>query len=187
MSRPLLEVAVFMDSRHEAWKLAINDALMVPGDKNGAAREPGALELPVGWGLKRALKTLDIERVPFQSTPAHEKLEGYTKRRTIAVNPRSPHPFSVVLHESVHVVLAHAEGTASLWEVNPALAEFEAETAALLTMAELNVLDSNTASRSRGYIQSRIGDQVPTRESIDRVMYAVGTLVMAGYAQEHKR
>ena len=55
------------------------------------------------WDAARALATLDIDEVPFESTDGNTM--GYARERSIALNPLNPLPHKTRFHELAHVLV----------------------------------------------------------------------------------
>ena len=141
-------------------------------------------DLPA-WDAERALTTLDVAEIPFDSTNGNTM--GYARERAIAINPLNPLPHKTRFHELAHVLLGHtAEGQQSDGEVTPRiLRECEAEAVALLCCAALELpgLDE-----SRGYIQHwwGQGNAIPER-SAQAVLKVADRILKAGAEGEVAR
>src|ERR1700674_5218793 len=83
------------------------------------------------WEASRALATLGIGRIDFDSTDGNS--QGFAKKRQIAINPVAQLPHKTLFHEAAHVVLGHTvEGYLPDTETTPRnLREVEAEAVAL--------------------------------------------------------
>ena len=57
------------------------------------------------WDVKRALATLDVELIPFDS--ADGNCQGFARKRQIAINPLAQLPAKTLFHEAAHVLLGH--------------------------------------------------------------------------------
>lgn len=135
---------------------------------------------PPHWSLDRALETLDIEQVPFQSYEGN--IGGMAFDRKIAINPLAPFPLRTTLHEISHVEHGHTspDGMAEYAEHRGSM-EFEAEASAFVVLKELGALDEATANVSRGYCQTWMKDSSPTEQSLKRVLNTSTRLLNAGY------
>jgi len=132
-----------------------------------------------GWNADTALRTLDIQRVPF--TALDGNTQGYAIHRTVAINPVAEQPESTLFHELAHVVLGHtSEGSlnSDATDRTPKdIRELEAECVALLCCESLGLPG---AAESRGYIQSWFkGNEVPER-SAARTFNATDAILKAG-------
>jgi len=58
--------------------------------------------------------------------------------------------------------------------------EFEAEGTAYLVMNELELMDEETASHSRGYIRHWLQDEQPPERSVRQVFRAAEAILKAG-------
>jgi antirestriction protein ArdC len=135
------------------------------------------------WDAKRALNALNIEQIPFIETNGN--IQGYAKRRQIAINPVAQLPQKTLLHELAHVVLAHTtEADFTDTERTPrSLREVEAEAVALLCCEALGL---EGAEFCRGYVQSWIratpgskGDVIPEK-SAQKILHAADQILRAG-------
>ncbi len=132
-----------------------------------------------GWEAETALRTLNIERVPF--TMLDGNVQGYALFRQVAINPVATQPESTLFHELAHIVLGHtAEISLSIDSADRTpkdIRELEAECVALLCCESLGLPG---AAESRGYIQSWFhGNEVPER-SAQRVFNAADAILKAG-------
>ena len=131
------------------------------------------------WDAEAALRTLDVQRVPF--TMMDGNVQGYAKHRTVAINPVVEQPESTLFHELAHIVLGHtAEASLNSDSTDRTpkdIRELEAECVALLCCESLGLPG---ASESRGYIQSWFhGNEVPER-SAQRIFTATDDILKAG-------
>ena len=55
------------------------------------------------WDAERALTALSIERVPFDHTDGN--VQGFARKRQVAINPLAQLPFKTLFHELAHVIL----------------------------------------------------------------------------------
>lgn len=131
------------------------------------------------WDEDRALKTLDITRVPFQTFEGNTA--GYSFHRSVAVSPIAKFPFKTLTHEISHV--SHGHTTADKqdeYRQHRGLMEFEAEGSAFLVCNELEVLTEEAASVSRAYCQTWLQGQRPPDSSIRRVFVTTDQIIRAG-------
>jgi antirestriction protein ArdC len=140
------------------------------------------LSLPT-WDATRALEALDITEEPF--TLLNGNVQGYARRRAIAVSPVAAEPHRTRFHEIAHVLLGHtSDADQTDDETTPRnLGEVEAEAVAMLCCAALNLPG---VEHSRGYIQSwwRQGEPIPER-SAQRTLKAADQILKAGTAETH--
>jgi hypothetical protein len=131
------------------------------------------------WNVDTALAKLGIRQVPF--TALSGNVQGYSRGRDIAINPIAVNPTKTRFHELGHVVLGHTlpESLAE-YETHRGIMEFQAEATAYLTMNELEQLDEETATRSRGYVQNWLQGERPPDKAIREVFSATDTILKAG-------
>jgi len=134
---------------------------------------------PAEWSRERALGTLGIQQVAFESMNGNS--QGYSRGSEIAINPVAAYPLKTLMHELGHCVLKHTtpEGLAE-YQTHRGLMEFQAEGTAYLTMNELNALDQMDPSESRAYIKHWLRDERPDNKSIQQVIKSVDTIIKAG-------
>jgi len=135
------------------------------------------------WEASRALATLNIERIDFDSTDGNS--QGFAKNRQIAINPVAQLPHKTLFHEAAHVVLGHtAEGNFSDGEMTPRnLREVEAESVALLCCESLGL---DGVDYCRGYIQNWLhrgtdsdANAIPEK-SAQKIFRAADQIIRAG-------
>ncbi len=145
---------------------------------DGAELAPPALP---AWDRARALATLDVVEIPFNTTDGN--VLGYARERSIAISPINPMPHKTTFHELAHVLLGHtAEGLQADGEITRrSLRECEAEAVALICCA---ALDLPGVECCRGYIQSwwGVGNPIPER-SAQRVLKVADQILKAGGGQ----
>ena len=138
------------------------------------------------WNGERALTTLNIEVIPFDSTDGN--CQGFARKRQIAISPVAQLPHKSLFHEAAHVVLGHtAEGDFSDGEQTPRnLREVEAEAVALLCCEALSL---EGAEYCRGYIQNWLyrdigynAEAIPER-SAQKIFRAADQILRAGRLQ----
>ncbi len=151
-------------------------AVFALSDTDGPELPP--MQLPT-WDLPTALAKLAIRQVPFESTNGN--LQGYSSGRDIAINPVAVHPAKTTFHELGHVVLGHTVAS-SLGEYaqHRGVMEFQAEATAYLAMNELELMDEETASHSRGYIRHWLNNEHPGDREIRLVFAATDQILKAG-------
>jgi len=149
---------------------------------DGQELEP--LTIP-DWDAERAIKTLNIERVPFDHTDGN--VQGFARKRQIAINPLAQLPYKTLFHELAHVILHTSEGDFTDTETTPrTLCEVEAESVALLCCESLGL---EGAEYCRGYIQNWMsrgsaskGDAIPEK-SAQKTFRAADQIIRAGRAE----
>lgn len=133
-----------------------------------------------GWDYEQAKRELKIKEVPYEDTDGNA--HGYSVGRELAINPLATNPNKTRFHEMGHIVLGHTVEPLSTDYVNHrGLYEFEAEATAYLCMNELELLDEDQATQSRGYVQSWLRGDRPPDTSIRNVFKATDTILAAGY------
>ncbi len=145
--------------------------------------ETEGAELPTSqlpeWDVHTALQKLHIRQVPFNEL--NPNIQGYSRGKDVAINPVAVSPTKTLMHEIAHIVLGHTLPEAfKEYVTHRGLKEFEAEATAYLTLNELDRLDEQTASISRGYIRGWIDDARPPDTAIRRVFSATDQILKAG-------
>jgi hypothetical protein len=142
--------------------------------------EPIPMQTTPEWDAARALAALNIQQVPFTDTNGN--VQGYARKREVAISPVDAMPHKTLLHEVAHVELGH---TVEL-EFNDAeqtpknLREVEAEAVALLCLDALNLPG---ADYCRGYVQHWLkGDTIP-EASAQKIFGAADRILKAGREQ----
>lgn len=131
------------------------------------------------WDVKRALAALKIQRLPFDEPNGN--VQGYSRGREVAINPVAVNPAKTLMHELGHVVLGHTIATTfGEYATHRGVMEFQAEATAYLTMNELEQLDEESASASRGYIQHWLRSERPGEREIRLVFAATDQILRAG-------
>jgi hypothetical protein len=132
-----------------------------------------------GWDLETALAKLAIKRVPFEQINGN--IQGVSQGREYALNPVAVHPLKTTFHELAHIVLGHTVATNyGEYSQHKGKMEFGAEAVAYLAMNELEMMDDETASHSRGYIQHYLDGEKPTEREIRFVFSAADQILRAG-------
>jgi len=142
--------------------------------------EPVEMLTVTAWDKARALAALNITETPFTETNGN--VQGYARRREIAVSPLAAMPHKTTFHELAHIELGHTvELEFNDGDQTPRnLREVEAEAVALLC---LDALDLPGAEYSRGYIQHWLrGEQIP-EQSAQKIFGAADRILKAGRAQ----
>jgi hypothetical protein len=140
---------------------------------DGAPYNPPAIP---AWDRSRALRTLDVQEVPFEMLSGN--VQGYAKGRQIAINPLAQMPLKTTYHELAHIELGHTIDAVHDSETLPRnLREVEAESIALLCLESLGM---DGADYCRGYIQNWLaGETIPER-SAQRIFSAADKILKAG-------
>ncbi len=138
------------------------------------------------WDAKRALATLAIDQIPFDSTDGN--CQGFARRRQIAINPVAQLPHKTLFHELAHVVIGHTtEADFADTEKTPRnLREVEAEAVALLCCESLEL---EGADYCRGYLQNWLyqgvgfdASAIPER-SAQKIFRAADQILSAGRSE----
>lgn len=134
---------------------------------------------PRGWSLDRALGSLGINLVKFNSYDGNKG--GYATGRDIAINPLAPYPLRTTLHEMAHVEHGHTTPTGlQEYQQHRGAYEFEAEATAFLTLNEMGELDEETARVSRGYAQHWMRTEQPGEPTYRRILNVSTKILKAG-------
>ena len=98
-------------------------------------------EIPT-WNKERALAALGIKEVPFAETNGN--VQGYARKREVAISPIAAMPHKTLLHELAHIELGHTlESEFTDSEQTPGnLREVEAESVAMLLCETLELITS---------------------------------------------
>jgi antirestriction protein ArdC len=134
-------------------------------------------ELPE-WSESRALRTLKIERIPFDYLNGNA--QGFARQHSIAVSPIAFAPHRTLFHELAHVVLGHTGETEELSdgeEISGNLREVEAECVALICCESLRLAG---AEFCRGYIQHWLQGETILERSAQRIFKAADQILRAG-------
>ena len=144
---------------------------------DGAEYQPPAIP---AWDRERALRTLAVEEISFESTNGN--CQGYARGRQIAINPLAQMPAKTTFHELAHIELGHTSEAIHDSEALPRnLKEVEAEAVALLCLESLGM---DGAEYCRGYIQSWLaGAEIPDR-SAQRIFCAADKILKAGIERQ---
>jgi hypothetical protein len=134
------------------------------------------VEIPT-WNKERALAALGIQEVPFVETNGN--VQGYARKREVAISPIAAIPHKTLLHELAHIELGHTlESEFTDSEQTPRnLREVEAEAVAMLLCESLELPG---AEFCRGYIQSWLkGDVIPEKSAM-KIFGAADRILKAG-------
>lgn len=122
-----------------------------------------------------ALKTLNIEKIPFSEVNGN--IQGYAKKRQIAINPLDKEPHATFFHEVGHVELGHTEHSSDARSIQ----EVEAETVALFCLLSLGL---EGVEHSRGYIKNWMRGQEFPIASIKKAFSITTKILKAGTGEE---
>ena len=142
--------------------------------------EPVAMPEIPAWSKEKALIALGIQEIPFTETNGN--VQGYAKKREVAISPLAAMPHKTLFHEIAHIELSHTvESDFSDSEVTPRnLREVEAEAVAMLLCESLELPG---AEFCRGYIQSWIkGDVIPEKSAM-KIFGAADRILKAGQTE----
>lgn len=132
-----------------------------------------------GWDLQKALDKLGIREVPFEEM--NFNVQGYSRGLEFAINPLPVNRNRTVFHELGHITLGHTlPHSYEEYRTHRGIKEFEAEATSYLSMNEVGLLDEESASHSRAYIQHWLGEERPDDKSIQRVFRATEAILRAG-------
>jgi len=142
------------------------------------------------WDAKRALVSLDIEMIPFDSIDGN--CQGFARKRSLAINPMAQLPHKTLFHEMAHVTIGHTlESDFADTEKTPRnLREVEAEAVALLCCEALGL---EGADYCRGYLQNWLyqgigydANAIPEK-SAQKIFRAADQIIRAGRANADKQ
>jgi antirestriction factor ArdC-like protein len=132
-----------------------------------------------GWDLATALEKLGISEVLFNSTDGN--LQGWSKGLEFGINLLAANRNKTVFHELGHIILGHTlPHHFEEYQTHRGIMEFQAESVAYLAMHELDLLDEDAASESRGYIQWWLKSEHPPDRAIQQVFTATDRILRAG-------
>ena len=132
------------------------------------------------WDSLKALSALNVSQVPFTATDGN--LQGYARKRSVAVSPIAQLSHKTLFHELAHIILGHTlETDFNDTERTPkCLREVEAESVAMLCCEALNL---EGAEFCRGYVQKwlkRAGNTVIPEKSAQKIVRAADQIIKAG-------
>lgn len=134
---------------------------------------------PHGWDLITALAKLGVREVPFDSTNGN--LQGWSQGTEFAINPIAVNRPKTIFHELGHIVLGHTlPSLHAKYAQHRGPMEGEAEITALIVMNEVGLLDDETASHMRGYVQHWMQDETFTEQAARRIFRAAEAILRAG-------
>ncbi len=173
------------DEEHPFTSFVYKARWFVLGQTDGQELEP--ITIPE-WNAERALTALSIERIPFDHTDGN--VQGFARKRQVAINPLAQLPFKTLFHELGHIVLGHTtEADFADDEATPRnLREVEAESVALLCCESLGLEGANFC---RGYIQNWINrgsgfnaEAIPEK-SAQKIFRAADQIIRSGPPEIH--
>ena len=129
--------------------------------------------------MAKALAALNVNEIPFELLNGN--VQGYARKREIAVSPIAALPLKTTFHELAHLVLGHTtEGDVNDGEALARnIREVEAEAVALICCESLRI---DGPEYCRGYIQDWLsGGSIPER-SAQRIFRAADQILRAGEA-----
>ena len=130
------------------------------------------------FDMDMALRSLNITRTSFDEINGN--IQGFARRREIAVNPLAALPYKTTFHEFAHIVLGHttSETLADAEETALHIREVEAESVALICCETLGLEGTEFC---RGYIQHwlRTEKEIPNH-SAARIFAAATSILKAG-------
>jgi len=141
------------------------------------------------WSLERALRALEIERIPFDDTSGNRQGFARPTRRQIAVSPIAAYPYKTAVHEMAHVLLhgEAAEFAHSASRLPRSVEEAEAEAVAFIVVATLGLHGEDALSSARAYIQGWLSDPEAraafAKKHAARVFGAAQRILRAGQEQ----
>lgn len=138
---------------------------------------------PPAWSRERALQTLDITEVPFESYEGNT--QGYSYDRNLAVSPVAVYPFKTWAHEAGHILGGHTtRERLEEYQEHRGVYEFEAEGTAHLFLKTIGATEAFDEAESRGYIQHYMTNQEASEKNFSTILNSTGRLVEAGYEKE---
>jgi antirestriction protein ArdC len=131
-----------------------------------------------GFDMDTALRSLNIARTPFDEINGN--IQGFARKREIAVNPLAALPSKTTFHEFAHIVLGHttSETLVDAEKTAMHIREVEAESVALICCETLGLEGTEFC---RGYIQHWLGagKEIPNH-SAARIFAAATSILKAG-------
>lgn len=132
------------------------------------------------WNKEKALTTLLIDEIAFTLTDGN--VQGYARKRQVAISPIAAMPHKTLFHELAHIELGHTVETSfAVSEHTPrSLREAEAESVAMLLCESLELPG---AEFCRGYIQMWLKNDVIPEKSAQKIFGAADRILKAGREQ----
>jgi hypothetical protein len=108
-------------------------------------------------------------------------LQGWSRGLELDINPLAVNPIKTRFHELGHIVLGHTlPHRYEAYQTHRGIMEFQAEATSYLVMNELELMDDETAKRSRGYMRHWLGAEQPPDQAIRQVFTAAERILKAG-------
>jgi antirestriction protein ArdC len=130
------------------------------------------------FDMDRAFRGLNITRTPFDEINGN--IQGFARKREIAINPLAALPSKTTFHEFAHIVLGHttSETLVDAEKTPMHIREVEAESVALICCETLGL---EGAEFCRGYIQHwlKAEKEIPNH-SAARIFAAATSILKAG-------
>jgi len=129
------------------------------------------------WDLNRAMAELKIDQIKFDLMDGN--VQGFSRKRSFALNPMAQLPHKTTFHELAHIVLGHTnEADFDDGEKLPRnIREVEAECVALICCEALEV---SGAEFARGYIQNWLQNDKIDEKTSQRIFKAADAILKAG-------
>jgi hypothetical protein len=141
------------------------------------------------WDIRRAMKSLDIDMIPFDEKLPAIDCRGYSYDRKVAIRPTDQHPVFVALHEMAHIMLGHTSPRfgnkitkldVQYANANLGIQETLAHTVAL-TVAQAIGLTEWDVHRELGYLGHFMKAQrVPTSDEMTECFKVSNLIIDAG-------
>src|SRR5690242_10831371 len=90
------------DEDYTLTSIIYNSRWFVLSQTDGQELDPGTVPQ---WDAERAISALGIERIPFDYTDGN--VQGFARKRQVAINPLAQLPHKTLFHELGHVLLGH--------------------------------------------------------------------------------
>jgi hypothetical protein len=131
------------------------------------------------WDVQQALGKLGIREAAFDS--ADGNIQGYSRGVEFAISPLAVNHTKTVFHQLGHIILGHTlPHSLDEYAAHRGMMEFQAEVTAYLVMNELELMDEDTASHSRGYIAHWLKGEQPPNKAIQQVFRAADAILKTG-------
>jgi antirestriction protein ArdC len=131
-----------------------------------------------GFDMETAVRSLNITRTPFDELNGN--IQGFARKREIAVNPLAALPHKTTFHELAHIVLGHTTSETLVDGEKTAMhiREVEAESVALICCETLGL---EGAEFCRGYIQHWLkAEKEISNHCAARIFAAATSVLKAG-------
>lgn len=127
----------------------------------------------------KILSAFGIEEKAWQEINGNIQGVTYTQEKMISINPIAVYPSKTFLHEVAHCLLHSDKVISHDLELPQELKEVEAESVAYIVGTYLGILDEESKSYSRGYIQNWIKDDKLQEKNANRIFGAVDKILKA--------